>query len=305
MSTQTEEIAATLGIWIVALFLATILYGMGILQGWLYFQWYHKDGWNLKVMVLAVMCLETVQICTSFAATYDVVIEHFGDMDAIYTISWFEPTQLLAGYLSALIVQLYFASVVYQLNGPGVKRWLFTVPIVLLAIVEIGATIAQVVLIKTMIHSFKDMGRIKWIYSLLSSASFACDVLIAVALYITLKSKRTNIQEFGGHGYFPSRTNRILHKLTVYAINRGVLTAVTAAVNLILFLSKPNTFYYFIGLLTSSKLYMNSMLASLNSRHHIIQSVDDETCHSWNSIHITASMRDTFSTTMIPIWFHK
>ena len=55
----------------------------------------------------------------------------------------------------------------------------------------------------------------------------------------------------------------------IYAVNRGILTAVCALLNLVLFLRTEGTFYFFIGLMPSSKLYMNTMLATLNTRSHL------------------------------------
>ncbi|GAW04525.1 hypothetical protein LENED_006323 [Lentinula edodes] len=246
-----ETVASTLGIWVISFFLATILYGMGVLQAWLYFHWYPQDGWKLKSLVLTVLILETVQVTTFFAATYNVIIKHFGDWAAVLAITWLHSTQLLAG-----------------------------------------------------------IEKTTWIYSLLSACTFSCDVLIAFAIYVTLTGKRTAIQEIAGVQYFPSRSNTIIRKLIIYAINRGVLTAIAAAVNLILFLAMPNTFYYFIGLLTSSKrvyhaltisislivprpVYMNSMLAALNSRQYISQSSEDDAAHCWNSIPVQVLRSET------------
>ncbi|KAH7868289.1 uncharacterized protein C8R40DRAFT_1074976 [Lentinula edodes] len=257
-----ETVASTLGIWVISFFLATILYGMGVLQAWLYFHWYPQDGWKLKSLVLTVLILETVQVTTFFAATYNVIIKHFGDWAAVLAITWLHSTQLLAGYLSAFVVQMYFACTIYLLNGPGLQRWVFTIPIVLSAVVELAMTLGQAIEI-TFLSSFTQIEKTTWIYSLLSACTFSCDVLIAFAIYVTLTGKRTAIQEIAGVQYFPSRSNTIIRKLIIYAINRGVLTAIAAAVNLILFLAMPNTFYYFIGLLTSSKLprpvYMNTL----------------------------------------------
>ncbi|KAJ7174962.1 hypothetical protein C8R43DRAFT_1118994 [Mycena crocata] len=52
------------------------------------------------------------------------------------------------------------------------------------------------------------------------------------------------------------------------AVNRGVITMVTALLNMILFLTQPGTFYFMLMLLISGKFYMNSMLAMLNTRQH-------------------------------------
>ncbi|KAJ3876078.1 hypothetical protein F5051DRAFT_454080 [Lentinula edodes] len=287
-----ETVASTLGIWVISFFLATILYGMGVLQAWLYFHWYPQDGWKLKSLVLTVLILETVQVTTFFAATYDVIIKHFGDWAAVLAITWLHSTQLLAGYLSAFVVQMYFACTIYLLNGPGLQRWVFTIPIVLSAVVELAMTLGQAIEI-TFLSSFTQIEKTTWIYSLLSACTFSCDVLIAFAIYVTLTGKRTAIQEIAGVQYFPSRSNTIIRKLIIYAINRGVLTAIAAAINLILFLAMPNTFYYFIGLLTSSKLYMNSMLAALNSRQYISQSSEDDAAHCWNSIPVQVLRSET------------
>ncbi|KAJ3865851.1 hypothetical protein EV359DRAFT_80100 [Lentinula novae-zelandiae] len=297
-----ETIASTLGIWVISFFLATILYGMGVLQAWLYFHWYPQDGWKLKSVVLTVLVLETVQVTTFFAATYNVIIKHFGDWPAVLAITWLHSTQLLAGFkctlharyisvggLSAIASSLLIHPIV---NGPGLQRWVFTIPIVLSAVVELAMTLVQAIEI-TFLSSFTQIQKTTWIYSLLSACTFSCDVLIAFAIYVTLTGKRTAIQEIAGVQYFPSRSNTIIRKLIIYAINRGVLTAIAAAINLILFLAMPNTFYYFIGLLTSSKLYMNSMLAALNSRQYISQSSEDDAAHCWNSIPVQVLRSET------------
>ncbi|KAJ7336417.1 hypothetical protein DFH08DRAFT_1083184 [Mycena albidolilacea] len=64
-------------------------------------------------------------------------------------------------------------------------------------------------------------------------------------------------------------SNSIITTLMINAVNRGALTALCAALNMILFLAKPGTLYFFLGLIPSGKLYMNSMLATLNTRQHL------------------------------------
>ncbi|KAF7354620.1 hypothetical protein MSAN_01375400 [Mycena sanguinolenta] len=76
-------------------------------------------------------------------------------------------------------------------------------------------------------------------------------------------------------------TNSMVDMLIHDAITRGVLTSVSSGVNMILFLALPNTFWFFLGL--APNIYMNSMLATLNSRQHIRDKVaaNDK---GWNSI---------------------
>ncbi|KAK6966561.1 hypothetical protein R3P38DRAFT_2816051 [Favolaschia claudopus] len=66
-----------------------------------------------------------------------------------------------------------------------------------------------------------------------------------------------------------SITNSMMNFLIQDAISRGALTALSSGVNMVLFLLLPDTFWFFLGLAPSSKLYMNSMLASLNRRQYL------------------------------------
>ncbi|KAJ3871570.1 hypothetical protein F5051DRAFT_457041 [Lentinula edodes] len=268
---MASPLAPTYGIWLASMFLATILYGMGLLQAWLYFHWYSKDHLGVKLTVLALILFETFQITTFFAATYDTLIHDFGNVPALFIITWMDSAQLIAGYMSAFTVQIYFGYCLYLLNK---KQVFVTGLIMVLALTQIGAGIAQTVR-TTMIGSFLEIDNTKQITSLQSASALACDVVITTALYMTLRSKRTQVKA----------TNTVLQTLMINAVNRGVLTAVAAAINLILFLALPGTFYFFLGLMTSSKLYMNSMLATLNTRQHITQ-VMNNTERPWHSIQV-------------------
>jgi len=254
---------STYGILLIALFLENILYGCGLLQAWLYFHWYPKDHWGIKTMVILLLIFETLQITLVVVGTYGCLITNFGNVPNLWVITWTDAVQLLAGYLSAFTVQLYFVYAIYILNR---KQKFAPILIVVLALTSIGAGLAQTF---TPIRSFLYFQDTKASYILQSAATLACDIAITVSLLWNL----------GGHkneGLLDT-TNNMLDKLMVNAINRGVLTALCAAINIILFLSIPNTFWFFIGILLSGKLYMNSALASLNSRQYIKDSANSIT----------------------------
>ncbi|PPR01334.1 hypothetical protein CVT24_006336 [Panaeolus cyanescens] len=96
-------------------------------------------------------------------------------------------------------------------------------------------------------------------HALQSTATLVCDLLITGSLLSRLNSTKTGIKA----------TNTMLDKLMINAVNRGGLTALAAALNLFLFVALPNSLWFLIGLFLSSKLYMNSALAFLNSRRHL------------------------------------
>jgi len=167
-------------------------------------------------------------------------------------------------YLSSVTAQLYFSYCIFKFTALTVSSKVvkFGILCVILSLVllELAAGIGQV--IETLaISSFTQLSSVKTMTSLQSATAFAIDLLITVSLVIVLRKNKGQIDQ----------TNSMISMLINYAINRGLLTATCALCNLILFLAVPGTFYFFIGLGPSSKLYMSSMLATLNTRGHVRQ----------------------------------
>ncbi|KAF8961617.1 hypothetical protein BDZ97DRAFT_1759796 [Flammula alnicola] len=96
-----------------------------------------------------------------------------------------------------------------------------------------------------------------------AAAALLCDIMITVSLVRSLRKNKSNVKS----------TNSLLNSLMINAVNRGMLTATCAALNLILFIALPGTFYFFIGVEMSGKLYMNSALATYGPSHRFRSSV--------------------------------
>ncbi|KAJ7126261.1 hypothetical protein C8R44DRAFT_874624 [Mycena epipterygia] len=108
------------------------------------------------------------------------------------------------------------------------------------------------------VHGFPNLHETTVTRTLQAAFALAADILITAALCWRLNKQRTGIQS----------TNVLLNWLITTAVNRGVLTMLSAALNLILFSAKPRTFYFIVWILLSGKFYMNSMLATLNTRQY-------------------------------------
>ncbi|KAF7326816.1 hypothetical protein MSAN_02497100 [Mycena sanguinolenta] len=282
---MSSPLDSTYGVWLVSLFLETILYGMGLLQTYIYFSGPSADVASVKRMVLLVLVLETIQIVFFFRSSYFRFVEQFGQIQT--DLIWADSLQLLAAYLSAFTVQLYFASRIYSLTKTHGKFSLAAFglyTILLLSVVQIVAGVVQTVW-SYELGSYLKLGETKAITTLQSAASFACDVLITVYLYLFLKSHKGNVK----------KTNSMINMLILDAVNRGILTALSSCLNMVLFLAKPDTFWFFLGLAPSSKLFMNSMLSTLNTRQQIRDKLSSND-KGWNSIQMgTLSTGDSHS----------
>ncbi|KAJ7039387.1 hypothetical protein C8F04DRAFT_1318902 [Mycena alexandri] len=268
---MANPLDSTYGAWFVSLFIETILYGMGTLQAWIYFTGRPTDAVSVKATVLLVLALETIQVTFFFRSSYFRFVERFGIIQT--DLIWADSLQLLAAYLSAFAVQIYFASRIDKLTKARGKFGLSAIglyTIFLLAFVQIVAGITQT--IRTyQIRSYLKIDETKAITTLQTAASVACDLLITTYLCLFLKRQKGEIK----------KTNSMVDMLIYDAINRGSLTAVSSCVTMVLFLALPDTFWFFLGLAPS--IYMNSMLATLNTRQRLRDKIAT-TDKGWNSI---------------------
>ncbi|KAF5378715.1 hypothetical protein D9757_010759 [Collybiopsis confluens] len=84
----------------------------------------------------------------------------------------------------------------------------------------------------------------------------AGDMLIAGTLTFLFQTSKTG-------------TDTMLNKLTVFAVNTGLLTSLCAIGSLVFILAAPNTFIYISFFFCMGRLYTNSLLATLNARKTI------------------------------------
>ncbi|KAJ7268113.1 hypothetical protein B0H12DRAFT_1229757 [Mycena haematopus] len=250
---MSSPLTATFGMLLVTLFLQSILYGMGLLQAWLYFFWYPKDGWFIKISVVLITLFETAETVLFFCATYAYLIDGFGDRENLAL--WNVPIRLvlLMTYLTIFVAHVYFAHCIYRLHQ---RDKVIPLLILVLAIVCLGGGLGQFAE-NFKIKGFKELGETKPTRDIQAVFALAADVLITGALCWRLnRSKAGGIQS----------TNKLLNYLIITAINRGVLTMFSAALNLILFSTEPGTFYFMLWVILGGKFYMNSMIATLNTR---------------------------------------
>jgi len=90
-------------------------------------------------------------------------------------------------------------------------------------------------------------------------AAVLSDILIAVTLCLLLHNNRSEFRD----------TNSLIDRLVVFAINRCILTSLVALAEIGIFVAMPASLYVFGIDFIIGKLYANSFLATLNSRHSL------------------------------------
>ncbi|KAH6910971.1 hypothetical protein BKA70DRAFT_1423730 [Coprinopsis sp. MPI-PUGE-AT-0042] len=146
------------------------------------------------------------------------------------------------------------------------NNWIITAPIVVLAFLRLGSatiTTANMIRLKHL-STFLDSHFSRSLFTTGLSLSAAIDVLITGWLCYFLREVRSRIG--GPHS---TMMIRMVDTLTLYTLENGLLTCFAAIASLICWLTMPHNLI-FMGLhFVISKLYANSLLASLNMRNDL------------------------------------
>ncbi|KAJ8589211.1 hypothetical protein M405DRAFT_933597 [Rhizopogon salebrosus TDB-379] len=233
-------------------FIATILSGIITAQAFHYFRRYPSDTIRMKAIVgltWILDCIHTVLVCTT---SWIYMIHWFDDEGKIEII----PIPLaisvsLTAFLS-LIVHCFFAHRIYKLTH---NDWRISVPIVVCALLRLIAAVfstVEMIYLQTLSAFRRDFS---WVFTAGLLLSCVVDVFVTVVLCVTLRASRSSY----------SHMDRIFHSVVLYTLENNSLTGAAAIISMVCWVTMPNL--VFLGIhFVLSKLYANSMLASLNFR---------------------------------------
>lgn len=156
--------------------------------------------------------------------------------------------------MTAAVVQLFFARRFWLLKER--KGWAVSLLMVILALGGLGCGICLGSLMYTL-PRFSDVVNYLPVITCWQACSTACDIVITFSVSWALWNSKTGFKS----------TDRLIGKLMVWTINTGALTSILALINIVSFLTTRDTLIYLAAHFILTKLYTNSMLASLNRRN--------------------------------------
>jgi len=253
-----DELEQTLGVLFIGFLICIILYGFTFFQTYLYFTRFPKDNIWIKLTAAVLAALDTATSGLISQAVYYYLIDQFMlPVESLNVTSTFCAENGLA-ILATFIVQIFYAARIFQV---GSRSWALLSVISCTALVAFGFGIAMTVQI------FKQ----RWLTALGTpimeivagiSQGFAAlaDIMIVIALSYYLQPSR-NPRMRPPEGWFD--------KFVTYFINRGVCVTVMQLAYLCVFVGMPTKQIWIPFHLVVSKLYVNTLLAMLNSREAI------------------------------------
>ncbi|KAK0214559.1 hypothetical protein IW262DRAFT_278484 [Armillaria fumosa] len=294
---EVPALHTTMGALMIGTILAGVLWGVSCMQTYEYFsvrirasqpaplpiptQMYRKtDDPRLKVMVVMVFVLDTVQQVFVTHTLYEYLVVHYYDPANLGVVEWSLLAQVAPSGFIALLVQSFFTYRVYILSRKNIPITLFLGSLVL---GEFGVTMAYFVrgwsvkLVAEIPSKLSDLSRS------MNAVGAAGDMCITISLIYLLQRSKSGFR----------RTDAMMNQLILFSLNSGLLTSICAITSLILVLVCPDTFLYITFYIILGRLYTNSFLATLNARFKIRGQQDGESFMAAVSMDATSVERRT------------
>jgi len=250
---MTVSLQSTFGSAFVGLVASAVLYGVTILQTYLYYRNYPEDSKIMKWMVAVLWALDTVHLVLCTISVYSVLVLNFDKPAVLSTTTWSMNVQTDFNGLIGIIVECFYARRVWIVS----RNIYLTVIILILSVIHFALGI--VFTIGSFETTRAEFSNLIWITSVGLGSAAAADMLIGVSLCYYLSKNRTGF----------SRTDNLISTLMKYSLTTGFLTGIMACLVVITFATMPNNFVYVAFFWISGKCYVNCVLAALNSRESL------------------------------------
>ncbi|OSC96738.1 hypothetical protein PYCCODRAFT_1378605 [Trametes coccinea BRFM310] len=246
-----------------------LLIGVILAAMYYYYTRYQRDPWHIKLLVTAVWTTDSIHQALISHSVYWYLITEYGNPVALTLLSKTIIIEVFFNAFTGLFVQSFFAARVYKLSG---KKVYLVIPVALLIAGEFGKSLLY-------FKTFVDLVQIKGLSISINAFAAAGDVCIAAILCTILHNSRTGF----------NKSNTLINKLMVFAVNTGLLTSVCACLSLITILALPNTFVYICFFFLVGRLYSNSLMATLNARKSLRDASTNELSVSLRDMQPAAS----------------
>jgi len=255
MPTTGNLIEPTFGVLLIGMSIAAVLHGLITMQCIYYFMNYPDDKWPVKGLVLAVFVLDTLQLGCMIRTVYEYLVLDLGSVIPLLYTVWSLNIEVLLTCLITFVIRLFFTHRVWAVGGRN-KPLTALILIVGITQMGLGSWLSSLLFVE---KAFVKIPEYKPALGIQLGFGITGDFLIGFTLCYYLWKSRT------GTG----RTNQMLNTLIIWTVNTGLTMAITEVLVLVTYLASPHTFIFIAIQFFISKVYSNSLLASLNNRRRI------------------------------------
>ena len=237
---------------------------------------FKNDKPFMRWFVFVLMLADTANALLDLIFIYQYLITHFGNYDyASVANPAFASDPVMTGII-AFATQIFFAWRVYKLMHSKIMPSLIVVGATISLLSALGTTIGV-----TIVGKFVEFQKFQVAVILWLVGAAVTDVIITGSLVWTLNKARTGF----------AATDDVITKLIRMTLQTGMLTSAFAVIDIILFLASTTTLHLVFNL-PLAKLYVNSLLSTLNARV-IMNSTSSGGQYTFDGNHSDAQHRRT------------
>ncbi|KAH9856084.1 hypothetical protein C2E23DRAFT_502252 [Lenzites betulinus] len=261
----------TVGALLIGALVTAVGYGVTTTQSYMYSSLFPKDPGFIRWTVWTLFALDTVHIACSWHMVYHYLVRNFNNNSALEEAVWSFSATIVVTAVITVIVHCFYARRIFIL---GRRKWYIPSIVLALSLLRlVFGLLASAQIIRYKTYHVIQHKTVETVVIGLGAGTVA-DCIITASLVYLLRAHKSQMS--------PS-LNTILARITYWTVNNGLLTCIVEVAFLVTQFSpiEPNMVFIALHFLLS-KLYANSLLATLNSRevHRSGHGVDTAEQHS-------------------------
>ncbi|KAG0699472.1 hypothetical protein DFH29DRAFT_47329 [Suillus ampliporus] len=242
--------------------ISALLFGLTNVQVSIYFQTHTSKRITFyKLVVIWLWTLDALHLAFIIHFVYYYLVINYENIVALTEVVWSFKLQLVFDVLITNGIHLLYCHRIWTVSKDQARPFLIVAGIVVVAGLCVDISLVWIIYQ----HSFfADLAQTKWVIFMAMGTSASLDALIASSLCYLLATSRTG---------FP-RTDSFITKLIHYTIDTGCLTSICSMTVIITCVLMPHSFIFLCFESIVAKLYVNSYIALLNTRHYMQSNAD-------------------------------
>jgi hypothetical protein len=230
------------------------------LQTLLYFQRYPSDQRNIKLLVIAVWCVDTFHTISLFHILWRLFILDYGDFPAIDIVKWSYSTIIMTTATTTIMVHGFYVLRLFKLSH---RNWYLTTLILVINTARFTAAMGTgtEMFIQKRISVF--IVHVDWLVTVGLTLSSTTDIIVTASLWYFLSASKAK----------SITLNHAIDALRIYALETGGLTCFATVTTLICSVTMKHNMIFMGVYWPVEKLFAISLLVTLNAREHIRSTV--------------------------------
>ncbi|KAJ7318235.1 hypothetical protein DFH08DRAFT_893034 [Mycena albidolilacea] len=231
--------------------LNTFLYGILVLQVITYYQNYKKDKTWLRLFVLYLFVVESVNTGMCVAMIYEPLVGQFGTDKPMSFFPSLLPSQPILEVAVFVPVQFFYAWRISVI----MRNYIAPAIICMASLASMVGAIWTAVIVAE-VKSYLEKPKVDFTALLWSCTAAGADVIITASLFWSLRARKTGIRS----------TDDTIERIVRNAVQTGAITVAFTLLNTTLFVGLSNSTLNFVFDFAIPKLYSNALVSTLNAR---------------------------------------